>query len=207
MKLDSNERARLRPIVVVISALCGLSSGAALVLSIVTDRPLSLTSTFVVVPALIAFVGMTVWFRREQQGLFMSRLRTGLLAGTLATAAYDIVRFALETTGLADTNTFRAIPVFGLGITGRPVTDPIAITAGWAFHLVNGLGFAIAYAFVAAGRRWWFGVMYALILEAFMIGLYPGWLGFTLDSEFLQVSILGHVAYGAILGRMVARAA
>ena len=58
---------------------------------------------------------------------------------------------------------------------------------------------------VAAGRRWWWAVAYALVLESFMIMLYPGWLGFSMNGEFLTVSITAHLTFGAVLGVLAAR--
>ena len=196
----------LRPAVVAVTAFASLSSGAALVLAIVSDAPLSLTSVFVAVPGFVALVALSVWARREQQAVFLTRLRGGLAAGVLATAAYDVSRWAVEALNLVSVNTFQAIRIFGFGLTGRPIDDGRAIAAGWAFHVVNGVGFALAYFFVAAGRRWWIGLIYALGLEAWMIALYPGWLGFSMNGEFLSVSMFGHVAYGAVLGTLASRA-
>jgi hypothetical protein len=188
-----------------VAAAAGLSSGAALVIAILTSRPLWATSVFIVVPGLVAFVALSVTVRRDEQQLFLTRLRVGLLAGLLATIAYDVSRWAVEVTNLTQTNSFVAIRAFGFGLTGRPRNDGIAMAAGWAFHYVNGVGFAVAYLFVAARRRWWWAIGYALVLESFLVTLYPGWLNLQLSSEFLSVSIGGHVAYGTVLGLMARR--
>lgn len=195
-----DDRAPLRPAVVAVAALSALSSGIALVASILTDRPLWLTSTFVFLPGLVALVGLSVVTRREQQELFLARLRWGAVAGFAGTLAYDVLRWAVESSGLASTNSFLALPVFGMGLTGADVGSTTALAAGWVFHFANGVGFAIAYFFLAAGRRPLWGVLYALVLEAFMVTLYPGWLAITPGTEFLSVSVTAHVAYGAVLG-------
>lgn len=195
----------LHPTVVVIAAASALSSGVALVLSIVTDRPLWLASTFVFVPGLIALTAVTVMARRSEQTLFLVRLRRGAAAGLGATLAYDLCRWAIEVTDITSTNSFIAIRVFGTGLTDAGPTTALATSAGWLFHFTNGVGFAIAFLFVAAGRHWLWAVAYALVLEAFMVGLYPGWLDITVGSEFLSVSIAGHLAYGAVLGAVAQR--
>lgn len=202
---DPPEARPLDPRVVTIAALACLSSGAALVVTIATDRPLWLTTTFIAVPGLVAIVGLSVMARRDQQPLFLVRLRLGAVAGVLATAAYDLVRWGIERSKITHTNSFRAIRVFGSGLTDLSPHDTGALVAGWAFHALNGVGFALAFVFVAAGRHWLWGVLYALVLEAFMIWLYPGWLGFTMNGEFASVSILGHVAYGVVLGAFARR--
>jgi len=40
-----------------------------------------------------------------------------------------------------------------------------------------------------------------------MVNIYPGWLGLRALDEFLSVSVVGHLAYGAVLGALCARAA
>lgn len=193
--------------VVVLAAVGAASSGGALVVAILTDRPLWLASTFVFVPGFVALVAVTVLQRRHQQAIFLTRLRAGVVVGVVATLTYDLVRWAIEAANLTSTNSFLAIRAFGIGLTDRPYDDAISIVGGWTFHFVNGIGFALAYAFLAAGRRWYLAIGYALVLEGFMIALYPGWLGFSLSGEFLSVSILGHVAYGAVLGTAMQRCA
>ena len=195
----------LRPVVVAIAAAGSASSGAALVVAIVLDRPLWLASTFIFVPGFVAFVALTVTLRRDEQELFLIRLKYGALAGAAATIAYDTIRWTIERLDLTSTNSFQAIRIFGAGLTGGGATGNGALAAGWAFHTVNGVGFALAYVFLAAGRRWLWAVAYALVLEAFMLMLYPGWLGFSMNGEFLSVSITGHLAYGAVLGVLSAR--
>lgn len=205
--VDQAGDAGLQRGVVIAGAVAGLSSGAALVAAIGSGRPLWATSVFIMVPALVAFVACTVTIRRDQQDLFLARLRAGLLAGLLGTVAYDVSRWSVEVTHLTSTHSFVAIRAFGYGLTGRPPSDNVALAAGWVFHLVNGLGFALAYIFVAAGRAWWLAIGYALVLEAFLIGFYPGWIGLTVTAEFLSVSIMGHIAYGAVVGRIASRTA
>jgi hypothetical protein len=188
-----------------IGALGALSSGVALVLTIVTGRPLWLSSTFIFVPGLLAIVGVSVALRRDQQRLFLARCRKGLVAGVLSTAAYDVTRAAIEGTGMVHTSTFAAIRVFGAGLTSQPAWTTHALIAGWAFHVCNGLGFAVAYTLVAAGRFWVLAIGYALGLEAFIVALYPSWLGITLTKEFVSVGVLGHIAYGTVLGCLAKR--
>jgi hypothetical protein len=197
--------APLAPAVLWIAAACGVASGTALVVAIVTDRPLWLAATFILVPAFVCFVALTTIARRHQQRLFLVRLRAGAVAGFLATLAYDVSRWAVEVTDLSPTDSFRAMPHFGSGLTGLSIHDGFAIATGWVFHFVNGIGFGIAYMMVMAGRRWYWAVLYGLGLEVFMVALYPKWLGVTLSREFLSVSIGGHIAYGAVLGVMAER--
>jgi hypothetical protein len=188
-----------------IAAGCAVASGAALVVSILLERPLWLSGTFILVPAFVCFVALTTLARRHQQHLFLARLRAGALGGLLGTLAYDVSRWAVEVTDLSPTNSFRAMPHFGDGLTGLGTEHAASLSAGWAFHFVNGIGFGIAYVMLFAGRRWYWAILYGLALEAFMVALYPKYLGVTLSREFLSVSIGGHLAYGAVLGMCAER--
>jgi len=208
--IEQRERepgAQHRTIVFWIVAAAASSSGLALLLTILTHRPLWLWASFIAVPGLIAVAGLSVWMRRQQETLFLSRLRAGIIAGVVGTAAYDVVRATIEGLHLTSTHTLRTIPIFGAGLTGHDPSTAIAIAAGWGFHIMNGIGFAISFVLLAAGRPIWWGIVFALVLEALTISLYPGWLGFTLNGEFVSVSMLGHVAYGAVLGSIAKRAA
>jgi hypothetical protein len=203
---DSAPPVGLRRSTVLVAVGCALSSGIALVVAIVSHTNLAMACTFIVVPAFIAFVAMTVMVRRDEQALFFHRLRAGLLAGALGTAAYDGLRFAVESAGLSSAGTFRAIKVFGWGLTGQELDSAPALVAGWSFHVLNGVGFALAYVMVMAGRRLYWAVLYAMVLEVAMVTLYPGWLDMTPSSEFLTLSVLGHVGYGLAVGAVSERA-
>jgi hypothetical protein len=198
-------RPALRSSVVVLGAAAGLSSGAALVATILLGWSLALGLVFIAVPALVAVAAASATARREEQALFLARLRFGAIAGILGTAGYDGIRAGLQQIGLAGGIPFAAIPLFGTGLTGLSPRDPVAIAAGWAFHAVNGVGFAIAYTLVAAGRPWYWGIIFALFLEAMMVTLYPGWLHMGLTTDFLTLSVSGHFVYGAVLGSIAQR--
>ena len=206
MRASIGQRPRLRPMVAAVGVAAGLSSGAALVATITLGWSLALTTAFIAVPALVAVAALSASARRDEQDLFLTRVRIGAVAGILGTAGYDAIRAILEQLGLAAGKSFLAIPLFGSGLTGLPPGDPIAVGAGWAFHAVNGVGFAVAYTLVAAGRAWWMGIVFALFLEGMMVSLYPGWLRVPLTTEFLTLSVSGHFVYGSILGVLARRA-
>lgn len=198
-------RNGLRPMVAAVGIAAGLSSGAALVTTITLGWSLALATVFIAVPALVAVAALSATARREEQELFLTRVRIGAVAGILGTAGYDAIRALLEQLGLAVGRSFLAIPLFGTALTGLPPGDPVAVAAGWAFHAVNGVGFAIAYTLVAAGKAWWWGIVFALFLEGMMVSLYPGWLRVPLITEFLTLSVSGHFVYGSILGVLARR--
>ncbi|WP_148234359.1 hypothetical protein [Cellulomonas flavigena] len=93
---------------------------------------------------------------------------------------------------------FKAFPFFGQALLGE-AGESLHLGAGIAFHLLNGIAFGIAYVVWFGRRPVWVGIAYALGLEAFMLALYPGWLDIKALEEFTQMSVLGHVVYGATL--------
>lgn len=87
---------------------------------------------------------------------------------------------------------------------GAGASTDLAKWVGTVFHFVNGVTFAIAYAVWFGRRSWWWGIVFGLGLEAFMLAIYPGWLDIRAIGEFTSISVVGHVCYGATLGGTVA---
>jgi hypothetical protein len=132
-------------------------------------------------------------------------VRVGLLAGLIATAAYDVSRLIAWAVIGSATHPFEAWRFFGIGLVGAGAPGPLHWIVGGLFHLINGLAFAIAYTIWFGRSGIVAGVAWALFLEAFMLGLYPGWLHLKAYEPFLVVSLVGHLAYGATLGAIARR--
>lgn len=177
-----------------------LSTGAALLVYVISGVSLLAAAGLVLVAA--AVLGAVIWRRADPRGqMEMGRLlRAGALAGFLATAAYDLSRFFLiEVTGIAFWP-FDIFNVFGQALVGAGYSGAWVRLAGLLYHFANGIGFALAYTIVLGRRGVWAGVAWAMVLELLMVTIYPGWLGMEALNEFLQVSVLGHVVYGVVLG-------
>ena len=58
---------------------------------------------------------------------------------------------------------------------------------GIAYHVLNGLGFAIGYTIVVRRPGLISAVVWAMVLETFTILLYPDWLGLTAVGEFFSI--------------------
>ncbi|WP_162907979.1 DUF6789 family protein [Allorhizocola rhizosphaerae] len=196
--MPSKTKTGLWPRVVLGAA--SMASGGALLAYFLTGTPLHI--------ALAATVGLgvgawvVVWraLPAAARKALAQRARIGLLVGLCATAAYDVSRWLLvETTG-STVRPFDAWPLFGelLGAGDRTTTS--ALVVGFAFHLVNGLGFAVGYTIVLAEKGVIAGIIWALVLETVMVSFYPGWLGLKALDEFISVTVFGHFAYGAVLG-------
>lgn len=146
-----------------------LVSGAGLVVHILVGLPLWVTvpAGFVLTAAFLRWAGAFT-------GVDLRPLvRRGLLAGALATAAYDASRVVVvEVLDLA-VRPFAAWPLLGQALIGEGAPMTARWVAGAGFHVLNGLAFAVAYTAWFAGRGVAVGVAWGLFLEAFMLGLYP----------------------------------
>ncbi len=163
---------------------------------------------FVVLPAsaflvIVAFLGQG---RTDRARIFSNRIVAGALFGLIATVAYDTSRpLLVEIFGL-DFNPYRAHPIFGSIITGKPETDDLAVGVGWAYHFWNGISFGMMLALILPRAKWWQGLIWAETLQFFMMMLYPRFLEVRLDDPaFLATGLVGHGLYGIVLGHLLHR--
>jgi hypothetical protein len=131
----------------------------------------------------------------------------GLLAGAVATAAYDASRFALSRLDPSPYDPFDVIRIFGRLLAGPSAAPTAVVLSGAAFHVFNGLSFAVAFAFLLGHRGALAGMAWGLGLEGFQLALYPDWLDLRLYYvEFARISAASHVVYGIVLGACCHRA-
>lgn len=176
-----------------------LTSGAALVAHILLGIPLRIGF------ALLLAVAVVLGIRVLRAGAVLpdqvrATLRSGVLAGLCATAAYDGARLLYVALTQSPVSPFEAFRFFGVALVGPAAPAWSILAAGTVFHVVNGLAFAVAFTMWAGSRGPVWGVGWGLTLEAFMLALYPGWLGISAYRPFVLMSLTGHVAYGAVLG-------
>jgi hypothetical protein len=197
---------RTRDIALVV-CLAGLS-GAALVAHVLWHFYMSWTAGFVVLPAAIIIV-ILVFARRgrpSSAGIIADRVIAGAKWGLVATVAYDVIRPPLVWGLRLHFNPYRAHPIFGSLITGRPRDTAIAIAVGWTYHVWNGVAFGVMLALVRPRGAWVAGLVWALTLQGVMMALYPKFLGVRLDNPgFMVSSIVGHGLYGVVLGASLKR--
>jgi hypothetical protein len=181
-------------------AILPLATGAALLAHVLVHVSLGLA--LLVAGAIILLVGIFTWgsLAPTAQAEFTRRIKAGLLAGLLALLAYDFLRWVIVTVFHYTFWPFDVFPIFGYAIAGPNLTPGLATAIGLLYHCTNGVFFAVAYAILFAPRNWWIGILWALGLEALMLSIYPGWLHIQAFNEFLSVSMLGHLAYGTVLG-------
>lgn len=188
-----------------IGAVSALTSLAALVGQLFGLLPLVYGVTFAGVPSVVLMFALAVLARQVRATVFLACLRGGLLGGLAATLGYDVFRWLVRVLGLLDYNGFVSIYIFGSWISGQPRTSAAAAAAGWIYHFWNGLAFGVFYALAFGRRRWWLGVAYGVVMELFMLGLFPLMPLVTTRRDFIVGSLAGHVVYGAVLGAMCQR--
>jgi hypothetical protein len=185
--------------------LLPFAGGVGLVMHILVDVSLPLAI------AVLAVLGATGWWwLRRRMAPAASRLLhqqalAGLRIGVLATVAYDIVRYGIVAAFSLSFEPFHVMPIFGHLLIGTNAPESLAWIVGFAYHLSNGIGFAIAYVLLFRRPHPVTGMLWGLGLELAMATLYPAWLRITAMQEFLTVSMIGHVTYGFVLGTLARR--
>jgi hypothetical protein len=126
-------------------------------------------------------------------------LVTGTLGGLLGTIGYDLFRVPFVVSGL---RVLAPIDSYGVLLLDAPTSSPLSGFAGWAYHFSNGIGFGVAYAAVALGRRrWYWGVAWALILEtATLVTPFADSYGLRGKYDLIAIAYAAHVPYGLAVG-------
>lgn len=198
--LDPALRSRADVPLLVLTLAAAASSIAALLLDWLGWIRMPYTVSFLSLPAMVFLVLVTVWAGRTQRDLLVNRLTVGAIGGLLGLVGYDLVRWLVQVTIPVQFDAFAAFPTFGHLMTGKPRDAGIALAAGWAYHLTNGLTFGVIYALVAGPARWWWGLVWGATLEAAMMVVYPSLMRPQSVSDFVIVSVIGHGVFGAIVG-------
>ncbi len=178
-----------------------LVTGAGLVIHIVVGLPLWLT----VPGGTLLAIAVLSWLNVLTGSKLREPVSIGLRAGAIATLGYDMTRVAVVHLFSLHTKPFVAWPHFGSAIVGAGASETARWVAGGLFHLTNGLAFAIAYTYWFRDRGPLAGIAFALVLECFMLGLYPGWLKISDYAPFVFVSLTGHLFYGTTIGVLARR--
>jgi hypothetical protein len=175
------------------------TSGFALLLYASGRVPLSVSVTILAPLTAIIFMAIWVLSGGESEKVFLDRLKGGLIAGAVGLLAYDLIRLVILAAGV-EFNPFRPIEIFGLLILNVSQDTTLTKSVGWAFHIWNGLSFAVMYTMIAGRGKVWWAVLWALLLETAMIVTYPSIFQVAVDAPFLIISLVGHLAYGVAVG-------
>jgi hypothetical protein len=189
----------------ILALLAALSSISALLLQWAGWVRMPFTVTFVSLPGTLLLLCITVWAGRTNRDLLFNRLIVGVTAGALGLVAYDLMRLFVQLALPVGFDAFFSMRAFGTLMTGQPLASPAALVTGWIYHVSNGLSFGIIYALLAGPARWYWGLVWGLILEIAMLVVYPAVFNPTPRSGFVVVSIVGHAAFGSVVGVWCAR--
>jgi len=181
---------------------CALVSLAALVAHVFHVLPMPFFLEVFGIPSLLVIYALAAYARKINARMLTSGLWVGIWAGLAASLVYDGVRYLVGLTHLFGYNGFVPILMFGSWITGHPTTSTAAKIAGWTYHYWNGATFGVIYTLAVGRRSWWWGVAYGILMECCMLGLFPFFLRVTSKVDFVALSMIGHVAYGAVLGML-----
>jgi hypothetical protein len=186
-------------------ALLGLGPVASLLAWVFGLGPFAVWFWAVSAPSILLLCSIVWWATRDGE---RPRLRLAVVAGTvgglLGTFGYDVFRLPFHLFGL---RLLTPIDSYGVLLLGADRSNDLTGLAGWLYHVSNGVGFGIAYGVVALGRRWWWGVLWAMVLETATIATpFVGTYGLRGRWVIIGIAYAAHVAYGVPLGRWVERA-
>jgi hypothetical protein len=157
-------------------------------------------------PATLTLAALAVTLiRQDRYRSVQVALAAGALGGLLGTLGYDLFRVPFVAAGM---RLFAPIESYGVLLLGAATSSRWTDLAGWAYHFANGIGFGVAYAAVALGRHWGWGVLWGLILESATL-VTPFADAYALRGQWsaIGVAYAAHVPYGLALGVVVQRAA
>ena len=189
------------------AGVCGLLNVASLLAWVFDLGPFHVWFLAVGLPALVVLVAIAVWSSRHPDEA--PRLRRALVAGAfgglVGTIGYDLFRIPFIVGGL---RLFAPIDSYGVLLLDAGASSQLTGLAGWSYHFTNGIGFGIAYAVVALGRRWPWAVGWGLVLETATI-LTPFADSYAIAGKWdlIAIAYAAHLAYGIPLGLVVQRAA
>jgi hypothetical protein len=186
-------------------ALLALTSLAALVAHVLGMLPMVFFLTFFGVPSVLLLFAMAALARMIDARVLLNSLAVGFAGGLIGTIVYDLFRYLVRLTHIFSYDGFTAIYIFGSWISGRPPASAEAAWAGWIYHFWNGLSFGVFYALTFGRRPWLFGVAYGVMMELCMLGLFPLFIIVSSKVDFVVISLIGHLLYGAGLGLVVQR--
>lgn len=199
----TDDRRRLS--LTLLACVCASISGLALGLHAVGWLPMYFLIDLLAAPSLALLLIVGIIAHRINERVFLNRLIVGAWGGLAATFAYDAIRFVLWVAGALSGNPFWTHPIFGQLITGQPTDSATAIAVGWAYHFWTGFGFGIMYTLVAGRAHWYYALGWAMFLEIGWLTALPSTLQFKLSAEILGLSVIGHGAYGIVLGVIARR--
>jgi len=183
-----------------------------------------------IIPSIIIIFAIGILSRSKFPRL-SSRLFKGMAAGAIASIALEAIRipaymFAkwmpmdsmISLPGLLLTEKITALSqvkqiIMQSGLPMNLYHAPLdAFLAGGLWHFWNGATFGIIYALLIGKGKWWYGMIWAVIIEmVMMMAPYlimmkgPFGIQYMDGYNIFVITLIAHVIFGAVLGIIVQR--
>lgn len=170
----------------------------------------ALAALVVGAPLVLLTVGAALWMERTGRWPgTRAAVTAGALGGLLGTLGYDLFRVPFVAIG--GLQLLAPIESYGVLLLDAAASSPLTAWSAWSYHVVNGVGFGVAYAVVARGRHWGWGVLWGLVLEtAVVVSPFADVYALRTADGYRWTPILlayaAHVPYGYAVGRFAQRA-
>ena len=225
-KVVQNRKPEL--VITIIIIIISGASASLLIFGPLDIIPYATFRDVAIIPSVIAIFAIGILARSKFPRL-TNRLFVGMAAGTIATFVLEIIRipgymFArwlpmdsmISLPGLLLTEKASAIAgakqiIMQSGVPMHLYTAPMdAFMAGALWHFWNGATFGIVYALFIGKGKWWYGLIWATIVEiAMMITPYlvmmmgPFGVNYQQGYNIFVITLVAHLAFGAVLGALV----
>jgi hypothetical protein len=159
----------------------------------------------VALPALLV-VGLVAWTVSRPAARHpdvRTAMVAGAIGGLIGTIGYDLFRLPFLAMGF---RLLAPIDSYGVLLLDAHSSSALSGFAGWAYHFSNGICFGIAFAMVALGRNWRWGVLWAMVLEtASVVTPFADTYGLTGRWGLIAIAYGAHVPYGLAIGWAASR--
>ena len=225
-KVVQNKKPELVVTIIVI-ILCGASS-MLLVFGPLSIMEYAMYRDVAIIPSVIAIFAIGI-LSRSKFPRITNRIFVGMSAGAVASFALEAIRipgymFAkwlpmdsmISLPGLFLTEKITVLSevkqiVMQSGVAMNLYHAPIdAFMVGALWHFWNGATFGIIYALLIGKGKWWYGMIWAFIIEIVMmlapyLIIMKGPFGIEhMDGyNIFAITLLAHLAFGAVLGILV----
>jgi len=212
---------------ILVIILCG-ASPMLLIFAPLNIIPYATFRDVAIIPSVITIFAIGIVSRKKFPRL-SNRLFVGMAAGAIASFALEAIRipgymFAkwlpmdsmISLPGLLLTEKITSLSevkqiVMESGVAMNLYSAPLdAFMAGALWHFWNGATFGIIYALVIGKGKWWYGMIWAFIIEiGMMVAPYliimkgPFGIEHMDGYNLFVITLIAHLAFGAVLGIIV----
>lgn len=166
-------------------------------------------TTNILLPSIAIFIAITIIAKVTGGDRLYNRLIVGAWAGAAATGFLDAIRLTGFHLGYMPGNMPR---MFGVLIMDTMATGPTPLSdlIGSLYHFWVGACFGFTLTLIGGKVRWWWGLIWGLIIEIGMMTTPPmvvamdtGYFGLEFGIGLLIVSLLAHIALGIVMGLLI----